>query len=219
MQTIRFPFTLALIACAIAGPGSIRPGKAAPFDYVKEADRQKEQGGGPQRGQQVVRVESRDGKYHYERVRTEGYVRLYRQLSSGPCRQGSEWGFDRRGIWVNHGCRAEFVVGMPAGRPDHGRPEPGRPDRDRPPAWAVGTFRGHDAVRDADVALTIQTDGSVRMRADFRGVRPTVRQNGSFRDGTLRFSGATLELDRTPDGVRTTEQGGRHGRVSYRRTD
>ncbi len=27
-----------------------------------------------------------------------------------PCQQGYSWGYDQRGIWVDHGCRADFQV-------------------------------------------------------------------------------------------------------------
>jgi hypothetical protein len=43
-------------------------------------------------------------------VRTGGDVRVARQLSETPCRRGENWGFDRRGIWVDKGCAAEFLV-------------------------------------------------------------------------------------------------------------
>lgn len=36
-------------------------------------------------------------------------VRLFRQLG-GNCSEGSTWGWDRRGIWVDRGCRAEFEL-------------------------------------------------------------------------------------------------------------
>jgi hypothetical protein len=37
-------------------------------------------------------------------------VQLVRQISGSPCRQDETWGYDRRGIWVDRGCRAEFVI-------------------------------------------------------------------------------------------------------------
>lgn len=67
-------------------------------------------------------------------VDTRGGVRLARQVSNsrGPCVEGRTWGYDRRGIWVTNGCRAEFEVGSAygsrpgrPGRPDYGRPDPG----------------------------------------------------------------------------------------------
>ncbi|WNL45435.1 DUF3011 domain-containing protein [Dyella sp. BiH032] len=39
-----------------------------------------------------------------------GRVRLIRRLSDSRCNEGESWGWDRRGIWVNNGCRAIFQV-------------------------------------------------------------------------------------------------------------
>jgi hypothetical protein len=36
-------------------------------------------------------------------------VQLTNQRSGSPCQQGYSWGYDRRGIWVDHGCRADFL--------------------------------------------------------------------------------------------------------------
>ena len=41
---------------------------------------------------------------------TRGGARLVRQISGSPCNQGSTWGYDSQGIWVDRGCRAEFEV-------------------------------------------------------------------------------------------------------------
>jgi hypothetical protein len=37
-------------------------------------------------------------------------VELSRQISKTRCVQGRNWGWDADGIWVDHGCRAEFSV-------------------------------------------------------------------------------------------------------------
>lgn len=37
-------------------------------------------------------------------------VRLVRQLSRAPCREGETWGLGPRGIWVDGGCRGEFEI-------------------------------------------------------------------------------------------------------------
>jgi hypothetical protein len=37
-------------------------------------------------------------------------VRIVRQRSEAPCIQGQTWGFGKRGIWVDRGCRADFRV-------------------------------------------------------------------------------------------------------------
>jgi hypothetical protein len=33
---------------------------------------------------------------------------MFHKLSDARCTEGYSWGFDRRGVWVDHGCRAEF---------------------------------------------------------------------------------------------------------------
>lgn len=38
-------------------------------------------------------------------------VQLSRQISNASCVEGRSWGYDDNGIWVDHGCGAEFVVG------------------------------------------------------------------------------------------------------------
>ena len=35
-------------------------------------------------------------------------ITLSRQISGSACNQGQTWGVDRRGLWVDKGCRAEF---------------------------------------------------------------------------------------------------------------
>ena len=37
-------------------------------------------------------------------------VELRRQLGERECIEGRTWGYDDRGVWVDHGCRAEFFV-------------------------------------------------------------------------------------------------------------
>ena len=37
-------------------------------------------------------------------------ARLNKQLSGSPCEEGTGWGWDARGVWVDKGCRAEFLV-------------------------------------------------------------------------------------------------------------
>ncbi len=68
---------------------------------------------------QVITCGSGGYSYNYCPVDTRGGVDVYRQKSSSPCDYGSTWGYDRRGIWVDQGCRAEFIVG--AGHAGDGR--------------------------------------------------------------------------------------------------
>ena len=43
-------------------------------------------------------------------LRKRSEVYLQRQLSNTGCWEGETWGYDRRGIWVDQGCRAEFTI-------------------------------------------------------------------------------------------------------------
>lgn len=65
----------------------------------------------------MVRCESHKGRDSYCRVDTRGGVFLLQQISSRACIEGRSWGWDRGGIWVSHGCRAEFAIGGRGYRP------------------------------------------------------------------------------------------------------
>ncbi|MEG0184202.1 MAG: DUF3011 domain-containing protein [Stenotrophomonas sp.] len=60
-------------------------------------------------GERVV-CESYAQKEKQCRVRVRHDVRLVKQKSVTPCVEDRNWGWDRRGIWVSDGCRAEFRV-------------------------------------------------------------------------------------------------------------
>lgn len=59
----------------------------------------------------VIKCSSDDNERHSCAADTYGGVRLVRQISGSTCKRGYSWGADERGIWVDHGCRGEFVVG------------------------------------------------------------------------------------------------------------
>ena len=63
-------------------------------------------------GGQRFRCESDNSRQRYCSVDTRGGVQMVRQLSSTPCMRGRNWDYDRHGVWVSHGCRAEFVAGQ-----------------------------------------------------------------------------------------------------------
>ncbi len=62
-----------------------------------------------QSGEALLRCAS-DGNYRHCRADTGDGVRLYRQLSNSACRYNDTWGYDRRGVWVDRGCRGEFQL-------------------------------------------------------------------------------------------------------------
>lgn len=86
----------------------------------------------PRSAAQTISCSSDDGKRHYCSTNTPGRVRLVQQRSESPCREGDTWGSDDRGVWVDHGCRADFAVeGREGGYRDHDRDHDGyRGDND-----------------------------------------------------------------------------------------
>lgn len=58
----------------------------------------------------LIRCESQGHEPFYCQMPTRGRVQLVNQLSRSSCNYGTDWGFDRRGVWVANGCRAEFAV-------------------------------------------------------------------------------------------------------------
>ena len=64
-----------------------------------------------------VTCESIDGARNVCGAETHFGVALVRQMSEAECVLDKSWGFDRDGIWVSDGCRAQFALGgyrMPA---------------------------------------------------------------------------------------------------------
>lgn len=68
-------------------------------------------GPGPGWGEDVVLCESIREQRQFCDVDTRDGVRLVQQLSDSSCIEGRTWGWNRRGIWVDRGCRAEFALG------------------------------------------------------------------------------------------------------------
>src|SRR5271168_2248661 len=85
---------------------------------------------------------SDDMRRHYCRIDTQGRVRMVNQRSGSPCIQGQTWGFDNGGIWVDRGCRADFVVGRGGGNGGYYPPPGGgyRPPPGPPPPPPGGTI-------------------------------------------------------------------------------
>ncbi|MGH9596215.1 MAG: DUF3011 domain-containing protein [Edaphobacter sp.] len=109
----------------------------------------------PGYGGQAPRItcSSNNGRRNWCDIGGSRDVRLARQISGSACIQGQTWGTDRRGLWVDNGCRAEFIVG----RGDQGRPQRGQvvtcSSNDMHRNWC-------DIGRSRDVRLTRQISGS-----------------------------------------------------------
>ena len=76
---------------------------------------------------------SDDGRRHYCQADTSRGVRMLNQRSGSPCIQGDTWGYDRRGIWVDRGCRADFLVRADVFQGGGGPGVPPYPGDNRPP--------------------------------------------------------------------------------------
>ena len=80
----------------------------------------------PASAQQVITCSSDNGKRNYCPANTQGGVSMQRQRSDARCQQGYSWGYDRRGIWVDRGCRADFRINTyRPGGPGYGPGGPG----------------------------------------------------------------------------------------------
>jgi len=59
---------------------------------------------------QTMSCSSDDMRRHGCSVDTRDGVFIVRQRSEADCAYGRTWGYDRQGIWVDRGCRADFEV-------------------------------------------------------------------------------------------------------------
>lgn len=59
-----------------------------------------------------LQCDSHQGRYQMCQVDVgrRGRVELLNQLSGARCTEGESWGWNRAGVWVDHGCRGQFVV-------------------------------------------------------------------------------------------------------------
>lgn len=173
--------------------------------------------------------ESKDYRYEYCRIPTQGRVRLKEKISHSPCIEGQTWGYDRRGIWVDEGCSGVFVVER-GRRGDNDRNDEDKDglaglgealanldkssdenqhSRDNVPDWAIGTFRGYNPVYNTDVELTITPEGKAF------GFANGVRREGYYRNNQLRFGNTTFYLERERNGFLATRAGNSRHQVRY----
>jgi hypothetical protein len=159
-------------------------------------------------------------------------VRLERQHSSSDCRQGYSWGYDRHGVWVDHGCAADFRVGREGG--GHGgrnkalaagaavagiaviaalaaQGNKGQQSSDVP-SWAVGTFSGYDSQVGADVEVTILPGG--RVTGNARGSS----FEGNLAGTLLRTERQAFRVERQGNGFVAVDERDASHRVVYRRS-
>jgi fermentation-respiration switch protein FrsA (DUF1100 family) len=192
----------------------------------------------------TVRCESWNSRYTYCPVQTYGNVTLRHELSRFSCLNGRGWGYDRHGIWVDRGCRAEFAV-------DEGhRGSYSGYDYDDHDHVSKGTAAAAGVVLGAAIAAAIVASKN-KNRQDDRDVVPnwlvgrfegynteqhadvamqvspsgTVtgflpggqQVHGSYQDGGMAFGGVEFDVEKTGSGFTLTQRDDRSNVVVYHR--
>jgi hypothetical protein len=143
---------LMIAACVIPSSAPAQPGYGQP-GY----------GGPPPR----ITCSSDDGRRNWCDIGPSRDVRLVRQISGSACVRDSTWGVDRRGLWVDRGCRAEFAIGR-------GGPPPPAPGYGHSTVVTCssndGGRRWCDIGGRQDVRLVRQISGSPCVRDNTWGV-------------------------------------------------
>jgi len=189
---------------------------------------------------QTIRCESRHHRYQKCPIDTHGYVRLTRQLSHADCRQGRTWDYDRRGIWVDDGCAAEFVVES-RHHTSHHSDHKGQEAAAAVAALALiavaaaASDDDHDRYRDEDyhhgghssyvprwmigdfAGYNLKYGAEVSMHINSDG-RVKARVNGTklkgyVNDERMYIGDAEFYIDRAGDGFNTTQVGDRSNQV------
>lgn len=173
-----------------------------------------------------ITCSSGDSEYNYCRVHTEDHVKLSRQLSKSACQEGRSWGYDRYGVWVDRGCRAEFVVGR-SGHSEYNNGGYGDYDDHRErsrqeyefnnknygniPGWVVGRYNGKNTRDQTPVSITISQKGEVA--ATWGGVRHA----GYFDGRNLRIGDMDFIVKQVPGGFETILRKDHGNRVVFQR--
>lgn len=174
-----------------------------------------------------ITCNSRDSQYEYCRVHTEDNVRLSRQLSSSECIEGRTWGYDRHGVWVDRGCRAEFAVGRSGyreynnsgyGDNNHHRERSRGEYRDHSsrdygniPGWIIGNFNGKNERDQSAVSISVKRNGDVVAR--WAGQEHT----GYFDGRNLRIGDRDFIVKQRRNGFETILREDKGNRVIFRR--
>ena len=117
---------------------------------------------------QTITCSSENGRRNYCPANTDrADVRMVRQRSDARCIQGSTWGYDRRGIWVDRGCRADFLITYR--RPDRPSTMP-VPGPGRPPSQTI-TCASENMRRNYCAADTRRGVQLLRQRSDARCIQ------------------------------------------------
>jgi hypothetical protein len=107
-----------------------------------------------------ITCSSNDGRRNWCDIGRARDAQLVRQISGSACIRDNTWGIDGRGLWVDRGCRAEFVIG---GRPGPPQQTINCSSNDGRRNWcAIGNSR--------DAQLVRQISGSPCVRGQTWGI-------------------------------------------------
>jgi hypothetical protein len=187
-----------------------------------------------------VTCKSEGYRYQVCPIQDHGYVRISNKLSKAACIQGKTWDYDKRSVWVDDGCAAEFIVegrshsknhknknvavavlglALLASANKHDHKDDHYNDNNyhrgghtsHVPGWMIGYFVGYNMTFGSDVSLDISEDG--RVKANVSGNRVT----GYVNDGRLYIGDAEFYLDKSSHGLNTTQVGDNSNVVHYNR--
>ena len=169
----------------------------------------------------TITCESFGGSYKYCRVNTDNQVYIERRISMNGCVHGRDWGYDRRGIWVDNGCRAEFRYGKGSGtstavaagavvgglilagvlankkKKSEEEHDGWKDGSSHVSSYFVGTFRGWNPNRSELTDITIKPDGAVTVRNS----NGSYVDYGTFQDRTLALPWGVFEVDKKDGGL------------------
>lgn len=128
--------------------------------------------------QYALTCASEDGRKHYCAADTRGGVTMERQRSHAVCTQGSTWGFDTNGVWVDRGCRADFLVTPAPSEHDANRDR----DHDHGPNHDRDHDRDYDRDRDRD-----------RDRHDYGREEQTMQLTCASEDGRRHYCESDIQ--------------------------
>jgi hypothetical protein len=179
------------------------------------------------RASQKINCSSEGGRYQYCRANTDNEVRLERRLSGARCSEGSTWGYDRYGVWVDRGCRGEFRVGrggsndraaavgaaiagaaiiaaVAASKNSH--------QSNDVPSCAIGDYTGYDDYERSEVQLSIYPGGNVSGYAGRNSF------DGRFTGSRLETPRLTFRVERSGNGFFAIDERDARHRVYFTRT-
>lgn len=201
---------------------------------------------GALRADDRVTCESKSYRYTSCAIPQAGYVTLTRQISRADCVRGRTWDFDRREIWVDDGCAAEFNVDTSSHSHNHGSSDGAKVAGAVVGLAVLGALINNANHKDDDRYHDDDYYGSRHssyvpgwMQGRFEGYNPQYDANvtltidadgcasartggrtidGWVNNGELHVGDTVFDIDQTREGFVTSQVGAHYNEVQYRRS-